>query len=274
MSSLDSLIPFLKPSAEMPVLFVGHGNPMNAIDENQFVTGFRTAAAALPQPQAIICISAHWFTKGTRVTAMQQPRTIHDFYGFPQELFQQTYSAPGSPQLAQSTQALLRPDPVQLDHDWGFDHGTWTILKHMFPAADIPVIQLSIDYTKDPEYHFELANRLARLRNNGVLIIGSGNIIHNLGMVDFKNIDRDNYGFDWALEARETINNYMLAGDFKSLFNYKNLGQAMRLAIPTPEHYLPLMYSLGLKGKTDNIALFNDKLVAGSLSMTSVKIGK
>lgn len=208
------------------------------------------------------------------VTAAKEPKTIHDFYGFPPAMYEQQYSAPGYPELARTTKDLLEPTAVTLDHDWGFDHGTWTILKHMYPETDIPVIQLSIDYTKPPEYHFKLGQQLVKLRDLGVLIIGSGNIIHNLGMVDFARMNIDNFGFDWAIEARETINQYILDGNFKPLFNYKELGRAINLALPTPDHYLPLLYSLGLKGKSDSIALFNDKLLAGSLSMTSLVIDK
>jgi 4,5-DOPA dioxygenase extradiol len=257
---------------KMPVLFLGHGSPMNAIEENQFVTGFRNMAKTLPKPNAILCISAHWFTSGTKVTAMEIPRTIHDFGGFPPELFAVQYPAKGSPELAQATQELLLPNAVELDEHWGLDHGAWSVIKHLYPDADIPVIQLSIDYTKSGQYHFELAQKLSALRSKGILIIGSGNIVHNLRLVDFKNINTDNYGFDWAIEARSTINNYLLDGNFQPLIDYEKQNKAFQLAIPTPDHYLPLIYTLGLKDKSEELSLFNDKLVAGSLSMTSVKI--
>ena len=257
---------------KMPVLFLGHGSPMNAIEENQFVSGFRDLSNTLPQPNAILCISAHWYTKGTKVTAMEMPKTIHDFGGFPPELFAVQYPAKGSPQLALETKEILKPIEVELDDTWGLDHGAWSVIKHLYPAANVPVIQLSIDYTKPPEYHFELAKQLSDLRYKGILIVGSGNIVHNLRLVDFSNFDKDNYGYDWAIEARETINNYVLDGNFKPLFDYKKHSKALQLAIPTPEHYLPLIYTLGLKDKKDQLDLFNDKLVAGSLSMTSVKI--
>jgi 4,5-DOPA dioxygenase extradiol len=257
---------------KMPVLFLGHGSPMNAIEENQFVTGFRDLAKTLPQPNAILCISAHWYTKGTKVTAMEMPKTIHDFGGFPPELFAVQYPAKGSPQLALETKEILKPIEVELDDTWGLDHGAWSVIKHLYPAANVPVIQLSIDYTKPPEYHFELAKQLSDLRYKGILIVGSGNIVHNLRLVDFSNFDKDNYGYDWAIEARETINNYVLDGNFKPLFDYEKHSKALQLAIPTPEHFLPLIYTLGLKDKKDQLDLFNDKLVAGSLSMTSVKI--
>jgi 4,5-DOPA dioxygenase extradiol len=257
---------------KMPVLFLGHGSPMNAIEENQFVTGFRNLAKTLPQPNAILCISAHWYTKGTKVTAMEMPKTIHDFGGFPAELFAVQYPAKGSPQLALETKEILKPVEVELDDTWGLDHGAWSVIKHLYPAANVPVIQLSIDYTKPPEYHFELAKQLSDLRYKGILIVGSGNIVHNLRLVDFPNFDKDNYGYDWAIEARETINNYVLDGNYKPLFDYERQSKALQLAIPTPEHFLPLIYTLGLKDDKDELSLFNDKLVAGSLSMTSVKI--
>lgn len=261
------------PNTErMPVLFLGHGNPMNAIEENEFVDGFRTIAKSLPKPNAILCISAHWFTNGTKVTAMEMPKTIHDFGGFPDELFKVQYPAHGSPVLAKETKELLKPIAVELDEKWGLDHGAWSVIKHLYPKADIPVIQLSIDYTMPASSHFELAKKLSVLRHKGILIIGSGNIIHNLGLVDFKNLNKINYGYDWAIEAREKINNWLIIGDIHSIIDYEKQGSAIQLAIPTPEHYLPLIYSLGLKEKSESIKLFNDKLLAGSLSMTSLII--
>ncbi|WGK94092.1 MULTISPECIES: 4,5-DOPA dioxygenase extradiol [Flavobacterium] len=257
---------------KMPVLFLGHGSPMNAIEENQFVAGFRDLAKSLPQPNAILCISAHWYTKGTKVTAMEMPKTIHDFGGFPQELFEVQYPVKGSPELALETKELLLPVEVELDETWGLDHGTWSVIKHLYPDANVPVIQLSIDYSKPPEYHFELAKQLNQLRYKGILIVGSGNIVHNLRLVDYPNFDKDNYGYDWAIEAREVVNNYLLDANFKPLLEYEKQNKALRIAIPTPEHFLPLIYTLGLKDKKDELYLFNDKLVAGSLSMTSVKI--
>ncbi|OOG78495.1 4,5-DOPA dioxygenase extradiol [Flavobacterium sp. A45] len=257
---------------KMPVLFLGHGSPMNAIEENQFVANFRNLAKTLPKPNAILCISAHWFTNGTKVTAMEMPRTIHDFGGFPQELFDVQYPAEGSPELATLTQELLLPNSVELDHHWGLDHGAWSVIKHLYPDADIPVIQMSIDYTKSGQYHFDLAQKLSALRNKGILIVGSGNIIHNLRLVDFRNINTDNYGYDWAVEARAEINDYLLDGNFQPLIDFEKQSKAFQLSIPTPDHYLPLIYTLGLKEKSEELSLFNDKLVGGSLSMTSVKI--
>jgi len=257
---------------KMPVLFLGHGSPMNAIEENQFVKGFRKIAKTLPRPNAILCISAHWFTNGTKVTAMKMPRTIHDFGGFPKELFEVEYPAMGSPELAQDTKTLLQPELVELDEKWGLDHGAWSVIKHLFPKADVPVVQLSIDYTKPAQYHFELSEKLNSLRNRGVLIIGSGNMVHNLSLVDWKNFEKDNHGHDWAIEARHVLNKLLMDGDYQSLINYNKISKAIDLAVPTPEHYLPLIYVLGVHQKGESLALFNDKLVAGSLSMTSVKI--
>lgn len=254
----------------MPALFLGHGSPMNAIEENQFVFGFRNVAKSLPTPKVILCISAHWYTKGTHVTAMETPKTIHDFGGFPAELYNVQYPAKGSPALADEIINLFEPNSVKPDFNWGLDHGAWSVIKHLYPNADIPVIQLSIDYSKPTIYHYELAHKLNYLRNKGILIIGSGNIIHNLNLIDFRNFNIDNYGYDWAREARETINNYLLAGNYQPLINYEKLSKAVQLAIPTPDHFLPLIYILALKEKNDNFELFNDKLIAGSLSMTSL----
>lgn len=260
-------------TARMPVLFIGHGSPMNAIEENVFVEGFRNAAEQLPKPKAILCISAHWETNGTFVTAMEKPRTIHDFGGFPEALFQVQYPAPGSPWLAAEVQNAVQKTTVQPDLHWGLDHGTWSVLKHFYPKADVPIVQLSIDRTKPAEWHYALAKQLAVLRNKGVLIIGSGNIIHNLRLVAWHKLDEPEYGFDWALSARETINEAINSGNHQKLINYKKLGKEVQLAVPTPEHYLPLLYVLALQDKNEQPLLFNDKAIGGSLSMTSVKIG-
>lgn len=257
---------------KMPVLFLGHGSPMNAIEENEFTQGFQNISKTLPKPNAIICISAHWFTNGTKVTAMEYPPTIHDFGSFPRELFEQQYPAKGNVKLAKDVKKILHPTLVELDEKWGLDHGSWSVLKHLYPKADIPVIQISMDYTKKANEHFELAKQLTSFRDKGFLIIGSGNIIHNLRLVDWRNFDKDNYGHDWAIEAKEKINEYLLNGNYKSLIAYKKQSQAFQLAIPTPEHYLPFIYILGLQRENESIQIFNDKLVAGSLSMTSLKI--
>jgi 4,5-DOPA dioxygenase extradiol len=272
LDQLHSLSQKFSYTERMPVLFLGHGNPMNAIEENQFVQGFRNVGKEVPKPNAILCISAHWLTKGTKVTAMEMPQTIHDFGGFPQALFDVQYPAPGSPELAKETQQLLSPTQVDLDDSWGLDHGAWTVIKHLYPNADVPVIQMSIDYSQPAQYHFELAKKLNALRDKGILIIGSGNIIHNLRLVDFANINKENYGYDWAIEAREITNKLLLDGNYEALVQYEKLPKAVQLAIPTPDHYLPLIYTIGLQQKGESISLFNDKLLAGSLSMTSVKI--
>jgi 4,5-DOPA dioxygenase extradiol len=256
----------------MPVLFLGHGSPMNAIEENEFVTGFRETGKSITKPQAILCVSAHWETKGTYVTAMEHPRTIHDFGGFPKELFEVQYPAPGNPSLAKETKDLVKKTEIGLDDKWGLDHGAWSVIKHLYPDADVPVIQLSLDYSQAPQYHYELAKELAALRKKGVLIVGSGNMVHNLRMVAWDKLNADAYGFDWALEAREKMSKYILNGDHQQLINYKSQGKPFELAIPTPEHYLPLLYVLALKEENEKISLFNDKPVAGSLTMTSVKI--
>ena len=276
MTKLDHLYSLSRgfsKTEKMPVLFLGHGSPMNAIEENQFVEGFRNVGKTIPKPNAILCISAHWLTKGTKVTAMDLPPTIHDFGGFPKALFDVQYQAPGSPELAKETQQILSPIAVELDDSWGLDHGAWSVIKHLYPNADIPVIQMSIDYNQPMNYHFELANKLQSLREKGILIIGSGNIIHNLRMVDFANMDKDNYGYDWAIEVREKVNSFLLDGNYNPLIQYEKQSKAFQLAIPTPDHYIPLLYILGLQQKNEQLSLINDKLVAGSLSMTSVKIG-
>lgn len=273
LTDLENISGQFQNSERMPVLFLGHGSPMNAIEENQFVQGFRNISKEIPKPHAILCVSAHWFTDGTFVTAMEMPKTIHDFYGFPKELFDVQYPAKGIPELAKETAQLLLPEIVEEDHNWGLDHGAWSVIRHLYPNAEIPVIQLSIDYTKPPQYHFDLAKKLSKLREKGILIIGSGNIVHNLRMVDFRNIDNGGYGYDWAIEAREKTNNWLLDGHFQNLIDYQKKGFALQIAVPTPDHYLPLIYSLGLKEKCEELSLFNDELIGGSLSMTSVRIG-
>lgn len=256
----------------LPVLFLGHGSPMNAIEENQFVTAWGEVAKTFSKPKAILCISAHWYTTGTWVTAMEHPRTIHDFGGFPKALYEIEYRAPGSKSLAERVMSLLDPYPVLQDFEWGLDHGTWTVLRRMYPDADVPVVQLSIDYNKPGSYHFEIGKKLQRLREEGVLIIGSGNLVHNLALIDFENFEKENYGFDWAREARRVINKLIVDEDIDALIHFEKLSDQVQLAIPTPEHYLPLLYVLGAKHPEEKSALFNDILVAGSLSMTSVKI--
>jgi 4,5-DOPA dioxygenase extradiol len=259
-------------SGPMPVLFLGHGSPMNAIEDNEFVRGFRDVAAKLPTPKAILCVSAHWETRGTRVTAMTAPRTIHDFGGFPKALFDVQYPAPGSPWLAEETRKTVQQTSVEMDHQWGLDHGSWSVVKHLYPQADVPIVQMSIDVARSPRAHFELAQELVALRNQGVLVVGSGNMVHNLGLIAFDKINEVDYSFDWAKSASEKIKKAVLDRDYDVLFDYKNGGSELTMAIPTPEHFIPLLYTLGLKSEKDEISLFNDKAVAGSLTMTSVFI--
>ncbi len=257
----------------MPILFIGHGSPMNGIENNAFSEQWAKTASEINPPKAIIVISAHWLTNGTFITAMDKPKTIHDFGGFPDELFAVQYPAPGDPLLAQETRQLIQSTNVGLDHEWGLDHGAWTVVRKMYPDASIPVLQLSIDYSKPAAYHYALAKELSALRKKGVLIIGSGNMIHNLRMVAWDKMDVPNYGYDWAIEMHELFRTKISAGDHQALISYESLSKSARLAIPTPDHYFPLMYILGLQEKNETPVLFNDQLVAGSLNMTSVKFG-
>ncbi|MDX9946670.1 MAG: 4,5-DOPA dioxygenase extradiol [Bacteroidales bacterium] len=270
---MNNLTTVLGSTPKMPALFLGHGSPMNAIEENEFVEGFRLTGKSIPKPDAILCVSAHWETRGTFLTAMEQPKTIHDFGGFPKALYEVQYPAPGFPKLAEGIKAFLPENTVELDYSWGLDHGAWSVIRHLYPEADVPVIQMSLDYLQTPQHHYDLIKELAFLRRLGVLIIGSGNMVHNLRLMDWENIGKDNYAFDWAMEAGEKMKNYILNGDHKKLINYRCHGKAFELAIPTPEHYLPLLYVLALKEENEEVKLFNDKAVAGSITMTSVKIG-
>lgn len=272
-NELSSMTAPFGKTDKMPILFLGHGSPMNAIEENEFVTGFRNIGKNIPKPNAILCISAHWETRGTFVTAMEHPRTIHDFGGFPKALFDVQYPAPGSKDLANETKSLIKKTIIGLDDKWGLDHGAWSVIKHLYPNANIPVFQMSIDYTQPAQYHYDLAKELASLRNKGILIIGSGNMVHNLGKIAWDKMNTDNYGYDWAIEASTKMKKYILDNNHQQLINFKSQGTAFDLAIPSPEHYLPLLYTLALKTDKDAISLFNDKAVAGSLTMTSVKIG-
>jgi 4,5-DOPA dioxygenase extradiol len=255
----------------MPVLFIGHGSPMNGIEDNEFSAYWKQLATEIPLPKAIIVVSAHWLTKGTAITAMDFPETIHDFGGFPKELFQVNYPAPGSPVLARETAELLGPDRIHLNHEWGLDHGSWTILRHMYPDNNIPILQLSIDATRSPQYHYELAGELHALRKKGVLIIGSGNMVHNLRMVAWDKLNDPGFGYDWAVSMNEKFKQLIADGNHKELIQFDRLGPEARLAIPTAEHYLPLLYTLGLTTSRDEISFFNDRTVGGSLTMTSVQ---
>lgn len=272
LAALEAMADTLPKTDTMPGLFVGHGSPMNAVEENEFVRGFREIARSIPKPEAILCISAHWFVDGTKVTAMEKPRTIHDFGGFPPELYGIQYPAPGNSTLAGLAAEMAKPTPVDLDLSWGLDHGAWTVAMHMYPEADVPIVQLSVDRKLAPHGHFELGARLNALRSRGVLILGSGNIVHNLRLVDFQSFHRKNYGFDWAIEAREFVNRCIQSGSYQPLWEVAERNRAMQLAVPTPEHFLPLLYILGLKHDPANHRLFNDEMLAGSLSMTSLKV--
>jgi len=262
----------------MPVLFVGHGSPMNAIEDTEFSRGWADEARSIPKPKAVLCISAHWETWGTLATAMPHPRTIHDFGGFPEELYRVRYPAPGNPELAREAASIaaVGPHPVGLDKDWGLDHGCWSVLRRMYPEADVPIVQLSLDMAKTPSDHCALAARLGPLRREGVLIVGSGNIVHNLGLIHVPSGDSADFnkpfGFDWAIEANDKIKRLIAARDLGGLANYPSLGRAVRLAAPTPEHFLPVLYAVALAETDESASFFNDRAVAGSLTMTSFKI--
>jgi len=253
----------------MPTLFVGHGSPMNAVEDNGFRRGWADAARLFPRPRAVLCVSAHWETAGVFVTASDRPPTIHDFYGFPRALFDVGYPAPGDHSLARRTAELVHRTKVGLDAKRGLDHGCWSALLAMYPQADIPVLQLSLDSTRPASFHDALAKELAPLRDQGVLILGSGDIVHNLGVVDFGRPD----GYDWAVRFNDEVKSRILAGDHASLVDYETLGPNARLAVPTPEHYLPLLYVLALQDEGEDVAFFNDQVVLGSISMTSLTIG-
>ena len=271
-SKLNQLLQDLDNSDSMPLFFFGHGSPMNAIESNQFTRKWNEIGSNLPKPKAIICISAHWETKGSYVTAMEYPKTIHDFGGFPDELYRVQYPAPGSPELAQDVINHVTNTTIGSDLNWGLDHGCWSVVKHLYPNADIPIIQLSIDYTKDVEYHYRLAKELSALRSKGILIIGSGNIVHNLRILAWDKANDPNYAYDWASEANNKMIEYILSGDYQPLIEYQKQGRAFQLAIPTPEHYIPLIYTLGLKNDSEKVSIFNNEALMGSITMTSVMI--
>lgn len=271
---LEKMVSEVPKTDPMPVLFVGHGSPMNALEDNEFTKGWRASVKGVPKPSAILCISAHWESRGTLVTAMEKPNTIHDFGGFPQALFDVQYPAKGSKWLAEETQKTLSV-PVGLDESWGLDHGAWSVLKHLYPQADVPVIQMSLDVNKKPQEHYDLGKQLAALRRKGVLIVGSGNMVHNFQYVQVKgNNFNAHFGHDWAIEANETFKKLIAENNVQPLINYQKHSRALQLSAPTPDHYLPMLYSIALREKGENVSFFNDALLAGSFSMTSVKIGK
>lgn len=252
----------------MPVLFLGHGSPMNAIEDNEFSLAWQEAAREIPRPKAILCISAHWETRGSLVTAMEAPRTIHDFYGFPRPLFEKQYPAPGSPDLADRIIKLVSHSTVLPDQSWGLDHGTWSVLCRMYPQADIPIVQLSLDRSHENAHHYQLGRELRQLRQEGVLIIGSGNIVHNLRMMVWEDT-----AFDWAVEYDEKVKQWILEGDHEAIIHYEKHGKAAVLAVNSAEHYLPLLYILGLQEENEPVSFFADKIWGGSLSMRSLGFG-
>lgn len=258
----------------MPAVFVGHGSPMNGIEQNDFSDAWAQLGPALPLPRGILCVSAHWLTHGTKATAMAAPRTIHDFSGFPRELYEVDYPAPGDPELAAlATETLRALGPDALDHDWGLDHGAWTVLRRMFPEAGIPVVQLSIDWDREPEYHLNLGRQLSALRERGILVVGSGNVVHNLARVDFSTIDVPGSGYDWALDFDGAVKKAMLSGDDDGLVHRERLSGGAKLAVPSPDHYLPLLYIAGARRPSDDVLVFNESAVGGSLTMTSYAFG-
>jgi 4,5-DOPA dioxygenase extradiol len=272
-NKLKDLIGSGESTEMMPVLFVGHGNPMNAIEENEFVLSWRELGKSIPWPRAILCISAHWETSGTLVTAMHKPPTIHDFGGFPPELYNVQYPVQGSPELAYDVKRTITSTEVGLDEKWGLDHGAWSVIRNIYPGADVPVIEMSLDWHLTPQNHYELGKELAPLRKKGILIIGSGDIVHNLRMIAWDHATEPDFGFDWALRANEIFKGLIRGNNHKDLINYPRLGSDVQMAVPTPDHYLPLLYSLALKEENEAISFFNDKPVMGSLSMTSIRIG-
>lgn len=255
------------PTDKMPLLFVGHGNPMYAISENKYKKAWEEMGKKLPRPNAVLCISAHWLTNGTSIAMTDKPKTIHDFGGFPQELFDVQYPAPGATDYAKMAASNIHSIKVHEDFEWGLDHGAWSVLRNMYPNADVPVFQMSIDYGKSPLYHYNLAKELASLRSKGVLIISSGNVVHNLGMIQW---DAQSKPFDWAVEFDELVKKSIEDNNPTPLIEYQKLGKIATMAHPTNDHYLPLMYTLGLRDQKDEFQFFNDTLDMGSLSMRSV----
>ena len=255
----------------MPAIFFGHGNPMNALGGNAFTAAWAACGAAIPKPRAVLSISAHWYVPGTFVTAMPTPRTIHDFGGFPAELYQKEYPAPGEPELARRVAELLAPLPVGQDHRWGLDHGTWAVLCHVFPAADVPIVQLSIDRTKEPAFHYSAAQKLAALRDEGVLIIGSGNLVHNLQAYSWGSHPVE--PLDWAVRFEDWARNYLVAGDHQPLIDYKSVGRDALLAVPGPDHFLPLLYVIAVQKHKEPVSFPVQGFDGGSVSMLAVRVG-
>ncbi len=267
LKDLDRITEKLGGSERMPILFIGHGNPMNAITDTIYSRSWAELGQKLPPPKAILCLSAHWLTNGTAVSINPKPGTIHDFGGFPDELFKVQYLAPGSPEIARSVINEVKSVKVEEDREWGLDHGAWSILKHLYPKANVPVFQMSIDYGKSPEYHYKLGKELSALRNRGVLILSSGNIVHNLGMVSWND---PNKKFDWAVEFDNLVKEQVLKNDPLPLINYQKNARLAQLAHPTNDHYLPLMYTLGLRDPKDEVKFLTETIDMGSISMRSI----
>jgi 4,5-DOPA dioxygenase extradiol len=255
----------------LPVAFIGHGSPMNTLERNRHTEAWRAFSGRLPKPKAVLVVSAHWHVGSTAVTAMREPKTIHDFYGFPPELFAYEYPAPGEPAIARRVKELLPEVDVELDESWGLDHGAWSVLAHLYPSADVSVIQLSIDGTRPARFHFDVGQKLAALRDEGVLLLGSGNVVHNLRLMQRT---ADAQGYHWAIEFNDALRDRLLARDFDAIVNPMRLGDAARLAMPTPEHYLPLLYVIGAAREEDPIEVLTDGIDLASISMLSVVVGK
>lgn len=255
----------------LPAIFFGHGNPMNALLDNAYTDGWRRIGESTPRPRAILSVSAHWYVPGTGVTVSTAPRTIHDFGGFPRELYRVQYPAPGDPSLARRVQELLAPLEVVLDDSWGLDHGTWSVLRHVYPKADVPVVQLSIDEARPPSFHFEIGRKLAPLRGEGVLIVGSGNLVHNLHAYAWGRRVPEPY--DWAVRFENEARGLLLAGDHKPLVDYETMGPEALLSIPTPDHYLPLLHVIGARQSGDAVTFPVEGVDGGSISMLAVQVG-
>jgi 4,5-DOPA dioxygenase extradiol len=258
-------------AAMLPAIFLGHGNPMNALLNNRYTEGWRRFGQETAKPRAVLAVSAHWFVPGTAVTITTVPKTIHDFGGFPRELYQVQYPAPGDPELARQVQKMLAPLPVRLDESWGFDHGTWSVLRHVYPDADVPVVQLSIDETQPASFHFELGRKLAPLREEGILILGSGNLVHNLHAYAWGQQIAEPY--DWAIRFENMARERLIAGDIQPLIEYEKLGRDAQLCIPTPDHYLPLLYVIAGRQQGEVISFPVEGVDGGSISMLAVQVG-
>lgn len=258
-------------SKKLPAIFFGHGSPMLAVQSSAYTRAWSAIGRALPRPRAVLSVSAHWYVRGTHVTAMSAPRTLHDFGGFPPELYAVSYPAPGDPALAEHIRDLLGPLTIGLDQDWGLDHGTWSVLRHVFPGADVPVLQLSLDATKPAAFHYEVGKRLAPLREDRVLVIGSGNIVHNLRAYAWGNPSAP--PLDWAVGFEDEVRKRLVAGDHDALIRYEIFGGEARLAVPTAEHYLPLLYIIALQGDEDAVTFPVEGIDGGSMSMLAVQIG-